>query len=40
MAAALAHYLGEHDYRLTVVGMPKTVDNDVYPIGQSLGAGP
>ena len=38
MAAALSHYLGEHDYRLTVVGMPKTVDNDVYPIGQSLGA--
>ena len=38
MAAALAQYLGDHDYRLTVVGMPKTVDNDVFPIGQSLGA--
>ena len=24
--------------RLTVVGLPKTIDNDVYPIKQSLGA--
>ena len=31
-------YLGQHDYQLTVVGMPKTVDNDVFPIAQSLGA--
>lgn len=38
MAAALAEYLGQRDYRLTVVGMPKTVDNDVFPIAQSLGA--
>lgn len=38
MAAALADYLGEHGYPLTVVGLPKTVDNDVFPIGQSLGA--
>ncbi|MEE3329204.1 MAG: pyrophosphate--fructose-6-phosphate 1-phosphotransferase [Myxococcota bacterium] len=38
MAAALAEYLAEHDYPLTVVGLPKTVDNDVFPIGQSLGA--
>ncbi len=37
-AADLAAYLGEHDYGLTVVGLPKTVDNDVIPIRQSLGA--
>ncbi len=37
-AADLAAYLREHDYDLTVVGMPKTVDNDVIPIRQSLGA--
>ncbi len=37
-AADLAAYLHEHDYDFTVVGMPKTVDNDVYPISQSLGA--
>lgn len=37
-AADLAAYLAEHDYGLTVVGLPKTIDNDVYPIKQSLGA--
>jgi pyrophosphate--fructose-6-phosphate 1-phosphotransferase len=37
-AADLAAYLAKHDYRLTVVGLPKTIDNDVYPIRQSLGA--
>jgi pyrophosphate--fructose-6-phosphate 1-phosphotransferase len=37
-AADLARYLEQHDYRLTVIGLPKTVDNDVYPIAQSLGA--
>ena len=37
-AADLAEYLHEHDYELTVVGLPKTIDNDVYPIRQSLGA--
>jgi pyrophosphate--fructose-6-phosphate 1-phosphotransferase len=37
-AADLAHYLAEHDYDLTVVGLPKTVDNDVIPVRQSLGA--
>jgi len=37
-AADLAAYLHEHDYDLTVVGMPKTIDNDVVPIRQSLGA--
>jgi len=37
-AADLAAYLQKHDYKLTVVGLPKTIDNDVYPIRQSLGA--
>lgn len=37
-AADLARYLGEHDYGLTVVGLPKTIDNDIVPIRQSLGA--
>ncbi len=36
--ADLAAYLHEHDYDLTVVGLPKTIDNDVIPIRQSLGA--
>lgn len=37
-AADLAAYLKEHGYDLTVVGLPKTIDNDVVPIKQSLGA--
>ena len=37
-AADLAAYLHEHDYELTVVGLPKTIDNDIVPIRQSLGA--
>ncbi|WP_297751384.1 pyrophosphate--fructose-6-phosphate 1-phosphotransferase [uncultured Tessaracoccus sp.] len=37
-AADLAAYLEKHDYGLTVVGLPKTIDNDVIPIRQSLGA--
>ncbi|NRA38407.1 MAG: pyrophosphate--fructose-6-phosphate 1-phosphotransferase, partial [Planctomycetes bacterium] len=37
-AADLAAYLQENDYALTVVGLPKTIDNDVIPIKQSLGA--
>jgi pyrophosphate--fructose-6-phosphate 1-phosphotransferase len=37
-AADLAKYLAENNYSLTVVGLPKTIDNDVYPIKQSLGA--
>lgn len=37
-AADLAAYLHKHNYELTVVGMPKTIDNDVYPIKQTLGA--
>ncbi|MCH2111084.1 MAG: 6-phosphofructokinase, partial [Polyangiaceae bacterium] len=34
-AADLAAYLKEHNYDLTVVGLPKTIDNDVFPIKQS-----
>lgn len=37
-AADLAAYLAKHDYPLTVVGLPKTIDNDIVPIRQSLGA--
>ncbi|MCL2788471.1 MAG: pyrophosphate--fructose-6-phosphate 1-phosphotransferase [Micrococcales bacterium] len=37
-AADLAAYLHKHGYELTVVGLPKTIDNDVIPIRQSLGA--
>ena len=37
-AADLSNYLKENNYNLTVVGLPKTVDNDVYPIAQTLGA--
>jgi len=37
-AADLAAYLHENGYDLTVVGLPKTVDNDVFPIRQTLGA--
>ena len=38
MAAQLSSYLNENNYNLTVVGLPKTVDNDVFPITQTLGA--
>ena len=38
MASELASYLAENGYKLTVVGLPKTVDNDVIPITQTLGA--
>lgn len=37
-AADLAAYLEKNNYALTVVGLPKTIDNDVFPIAQSLGA--
>lgn len=37
-AADLAAFLAENEYGLTVIGLPKTVDNDVIPIQQSLGA--
>ena len=38
MAAQLSFYLKENNYNLTIVGLPKTVDNDVFPITQTLGA--
>jgi pyrophosphate--fructose-6-phosphate 1-phosphotransferase len=38
MASALAAHLEKSGYDLTVVGLPKTVDNDVTPIQQTLGA--
>jgi len=37
-ASELASYLALNGYNLTVVGVPKTVDNDITPIRQSLGA--
>ena len=37
-AADLAAYLAANGYNLTVVGLPKTIDNDVVPIRQTLGA--
>ncbi len=37
-AAELARFMALNGYDLTVVGIPKTVDNDVEPIYQTLGA--
>jgi pyrophosphate--fructose-6-phosphate 1-phosphotransferase len=37
-AADLAAFLRKNGHSLTVVGLPKTIDNDVVPIKQSLGA--
>jgi diphosphate-dependent phosphofructokinase len=37
-AADLAAYLEENGHHLVVVGLPKTIDNDIIPIKQSLGA--
>ncbi len=37
-AADLAAFLHERGHELTVVGLPKTVDNDIIPIRKSLGA--
>ena len=37
-AADLAAFLAREGYNLSVIGLPKTIDNDVYPITQSLGA--
>ena len=38
MAAALLTHLEKSGHALTVVGLPKTVDNDVIPVQQTLGA--
>ncbi len=37
-ASDLSNYLNNNGYKLTVVGLPKTIDNDVFPISQTLGA--
>ena len=37
-AADLAEYLAVNKYDLTVIGLPKTIDNDIFPIVKSLGA--
>ena len=37
-ASDLSDYLIKNNYELTVVGLPKTIDNDVFPIQQTLGA--
>ena len=37
-AAKVAEYLKICNYHICVVGLPKTIDNDVFPIRQSLGA--
>ena len=37
-AAELVKYLESKNYKLTVVGLPKTIDNDIHPISQTLGA--
>ena len=37
-AANLVEFLAKSGHNLTVVGLPKTVDNDIFPISQTLGA--
>jgi pyrophosphate--fructose-6-phosphate 1-phosphotransferase len=37
-AADLAAFLRKNAYQLNVIGLPKTIDNDIIPIRQSLGA--
>jgi len=37
-ASDLVDYLKSKNHKLIVVGLPKTIDNDVYPISQTLGA--
>jgi len=37
-AADLSRFLKQMNYHLCVIGLPKTIDNDVFPIKQSLGA--
>jgi pyrophosphate--fructose-6-phosphate 1-phosphotransferase len=38
VAAQLAAHLERNGYGLAVIGLPKTIDNDVFPITQTLGA--
>jgi len=37
-AADLSAFLAKEGYEMCVIGLPKTIDNDVFPIRQSLGA--
>ena len=37
-AGDLVGFLFNNNYKLKVIGMPKTIDNDVFPINQTLGA--
>ena len=37
-AAELAKYLKQNNYPLQVIGLPKTIDNDIVPVKLSLGA--
>jgi len=37
-ASELVQYLSQAGHKLIVVGLPKTIDNDIYPIVQTLGA--
>ena len=37
-AAQLVQFLDKINHNVTVIGLPKTVDNDVFPISQTLGA--
>ena len=37
-AAELAKYLQQNNYPLQVIGLPKTIDNDIIPVQLSLGA--
>ena len=37
-AADLVEFFANSGHNLTVVGLPKTVDNDIFPISQTLGA--
>jgi len=37
-AADLADFMEKRGIKMTVVGLPKTIDNDIFPVKQSLGA--
>ena len=37
-AGELLNYLKDKKYNITIIGLPKTIDNDIYPIKQTLGA--
>ncbi len=37
-AANLAAHLSKNNYSLQVIGLPKTIDNDIFPVKQTLGA--